>query len=68
MVASEMSAPMREPERVALEEAAKGIGSLLWVMNNRHNWADPKWDGLAEAAEADARLALRVVREALRLD
>lgn len=46
----------------ALEEAEKGIGSLLWVMNNRHNWADPKWDGLAESAEEDARRALSAIR------
>lgn len=45
------------------EKIREGIGSLLWVMNNRHNWADPRWDGFAEAAENDARDALAVLRE-----
>lgn len=49
----------------ALQECEKGLGSLLWVMNNRHNWADPKWDGLAEASEEDARRALTQARAAL---
>lgn len=58
------------PERTerleqALRAAETGLGSLLWVMNNHHNWADPKWDGLAAAAQQDAREALENVRDAL---
>lgn len=50
-------------DRTALLEVEKGLGSLLWVMNNRHNWAHPEFDNLAESAEEDARRALDIIRE-----
>jgi hypothetical protein len=50
----------------ALQEAEKGIGSLLWVMNNMHNVGTPEWNKLTTAADEDARRALDAVRSALK--
>lgn len=36
--------PHRERLEQALRAAEIGIGSLLWVMNNRNNWAHPRWE------------------------
>jgi hypothetical protein len=53
-----------DPVRRAADALAKGCGSLLWVLNNRHNADDPRWEELVEAAEHDARQALAAYREA----
>jgi chromosome segregation ATPase len=52
--------------RAALEEAEKGYGSLLWVLNNVDNAQTDLWKQLANSAEIDARAALTAIRGALR--
>lgn len=50
----------REIDRLCAANAKllAGVGSALWVLNNRHNKNDPKWEEYAAAAEKDCRAAI----------
>ncbi len=47
-----------DAERARAERLAKGLGSCVWVLDNRHNSATAVWEPLAAAALEDARAAL----------
>ena len=44
----------------------EGLGSAIWVLTNRYNADDPRFQDLAAGAESDARAALELVRRALK--
>jgi hypothetical protein len=49
----------------ALEESEKGIGSMLWVLNNTQNAGTTMFERLVAAAQKDGRVALSAARAAL---